>query len=380
MSGIARNDTSVLGRWWWTVDRWSLAALITLAVFGVIFTATASPPVAERISLDSMHFVRKQAMMVFPAIGVMIAVSLLSLQQLRRFAVILLAASTGLLLLTLLVGPEIKGATRWISVGGVTLQPSEFAKPAFAVVSAWLMAARRLGEDIPGYTLSSGLFMVILALFLMQPDVGQAMVLGATWGVQLFLAGLPMALVIGLVLVGLAGLLGAYYAFPHVASRIDRFLDPASGDNYQISRAMEAFQSGGVLGRGPGEGVVKYNLPDSHADFIFAVIGEEFGLVACLLMVAIFCFVVLRGFARVFQDNDLFVVLAASGLIAQFGLQALINMSSALSLIPTKGMTLPFISYGGSSLIALAIAMGMVLALTRRRPNLANWRTGTWPA
>jgi len=378
MNGIARNDTSVLARWWWTVDRWSLAALIVLAAFGVILTATASPPVAERIDLDSMHFVRKQALMVLPAIAVMIAVSLMNLQQVRRFAVVMLVAATGLLLLTLMVGAEIKGATRWITVGGITLQPSEFAKPAFAVVSAWMMSARRLGEDIPGYSMSAGLFLVLLALFLMQPDIGQAMVLGAIWGVQLFLAGLPMALVIALVVAGLVGLLGAYYVFPHVASRIDRFLDPASGDNYQINRAMEAFQSGGLLGRGPGEGVVKHSLPDGHADFIFAVVGEEFGMIACLLMAAIFCFVVLRGFARVFQDNDLFVVLAASGLIAQFGLQALINMASTLSLIPTKGMTLPFISYGGSSLLALAIAMGMVLALTRRRPNLANWRTGTW--
>jgi cell division protein FtsW len=367
---IARNDTSVLGRWWWTVDRWTLAALITLAGLGMVLTVTASPPVAERIGADPFYFVRKQGVLLLPALALLLFVSLADLRQVRRIAVALLLFSLIGLVGTLAMGAEIKGATRWISIAGFTLQPSEFAKPAFAVVAAWMFSAQRLGEEIPGFVIASGLYVLVLALLLMQPDVGQAAVLSAIWFTQFFLAGLPMAAVIAMAALGAVGMVAAYFVFPHVQSRIDRFLDPAAGDNYQVNRAMEAFSNGGLLGRGPGEGTVKTVLPDGHADFIFAVAGEEFGMIACLAIVAIFAFVVLRGFARVLHDNDLFVVLAATGLLMQFGLQALINMASTLSLIPTKGMTLPFISYGGSSLMALAIGMGMLLALTRKRPGV----------
>lgn len=364
---IARNDTSVLGRWWWTVDHLTLFAVLVLITFGVILSLSASPSVAERIGVDSLHFVRKQATLSIPAIAIIIGVSLLEARSIRRLAVAMLGMSVILLIATLAFGPEIKGATRWISIGGVTIQPSEFAKPAFAVVAAWMFSARRLGEDIPGYSISCGLYIFILSLFLLQPDVGQAVILTAIWFTQFFLAGLPMILVVGLGLLGILGFIAAYNIFPHVESRVDRFLDPASGDSYQVNRAMEAFMNGGVMGRGPGEGTVKDVLPDGHADFILAVAGEEFGLIACLIIVSIYAFVVLRGFARVLNNNNLFIVLAATGLLVQFGLQALVNMASTLSLIPTKGMTLPFISYGGSSLIALAIGIGMVLALTRTR-------------
>ncbi|MEQ8603531.1 MAG: putative lipid II flippase FtsW [Marivibrio sp.] len=367
---IARNDTSVLGRWWWTVDRWTLAALVVLAGLGLMLTVTASPPVAERIGADPFYFARKQGILLLPALAVLIFVSLADLRQVRRIAVGLLALSVALLVATLTIGPEIKGATRWISLGGFSIQPSEFVKPAFAVVAAWMFSAQRLGEEVPGFVIATGLFALVLALLLMQPDVGQAAVLSAIWFAQFFLAGMPMLAVIIMAALGAVGMVAAYFVFPHVQSRIDRFLDPASGDSYQVDRAMEAFSNGGLLGRGPGEGTVKNVLPDGHADFIFAVAGEEFGMFACLAIVAIFAFIVLRGFARVLQDNDLFVVLAATGLLVQFGLQALINMASTLSLIPTKGMTLPFVSYGGSSLLALAIGMGMLLALTRKRPGV----------
>jgi len=367
---IARNDTSVLGRWWWTVDRWTLAAVVVLAGLGLMLTVTASPPVAERIGVDPFYFARKQGILLLPALAALVFVSLADLRQVRRVAVGLLAASVVLLVGTLTIGPEIKGATRWISLGGFSIQPSEFVKPAFAVVAAWMFSAQRLGEEIPGIVIATGLYALVLTLLLMQPDVGQAAVLSAIWFAQFFLAGMPMIAVIAMAALGAAGMVAAYFAFPHVQSRIDRFLDPASGDSYQVDRAMEAFSSGGLLGRGPGEGTVKTVLPDGHADFIFAVAGEEFGLIACLAIIAIFAFIVLRGFARVLHDNNLFVVLAATGLLVQFGLQALINMASTLSLIPTKGMTLPFVSYGGSSLLALAIGMGMLLALTRKRPGV----------
>jgi len=374
MISIPRNDTSVFGRWWWTVDRWLLAVILLLATIGLILTATASPPVAERIGADSMYFLRKQIVILFPAIAILVSVSMLDLRQVRRLAAFMLFGSIVFMIATLFVGTEIKGATRWISLAGFSLQPSEFAKPAFAVLAGWFLAARRTGEAVPGYAITVLIYVLLTCLLLLQPDFGQALLLTAVAAVQLFLNGLPMALVIALVVFGVLALVAAYYGFDHVASRIDRFLDPKSGDSYQVDRATDAFQSGGLFGRGPGEGIVKNNLPDSHADFIFAVAGEEFGLFVCLIIVGLFVFVVLRAFTRVFQENDLFVLLAGAGLIVQFGLQAIINMASTMSIIPTKGMTLPFISYGGSSLIALALAMGMLLALTRRRPGIASWR------
>lgn len=374
MMHFARNDTSILGNWWWTVDRWLLGAVVLLGALGLLLTTTASPPVAERINVESFHFVKKQAFMLGPAIFTIIGISLLNLKQIRRLALVVFLGACVLMVAAILFGTEIKGATRWISFGGLTIQPSEFAKPAFAVLAGWILAARRMGEDVPGYAISAALCTLVVGLLALQPDIGQAFVVCSIWFTQLFIAGLSMSFVIFAVLGGLACLVAAYYVFPHVASRIDRFLDPEAHDSYQIDKAMEAFQSGGIMGRGPGEGVVKQSLPDGHADFIFAVAGEEFGLFACMFIVALFVFVVVRGFSRLLQDNDMFVVLAATGLIVQFALQALVNMASTLSLIPTKGMTLPFISYGGSSLLALALGMGMLLALTRRRPGIASWR------
>ena len=367
MTPIARDDSSVLGRWWWTVDRWTLFSLCLLVLFGMVLTAAASPPVADRIGLDSFYFVRRQAMLVVPAFALMISISLLEPRSVRRLAAIAFVVGVVLLVATLLIGPEIKGAQRWIKVGGLTLQPSEFIKPAFAVVAAWMFSARRLGEDIPGYLISALLYLTVLSLLLAQPDVGQTIVVSAIWFTQWFLAGLSMTWVGLIVLLGMSAMFAAYFTFPHVESRIDRFFDPGVGDTYQIDRAMEAFMNGGLFGRGPGEGTAKAYLPDAHSDFILAVAGEEFGLIACLLLVALFAFIVMRGMMRVLEDRNLFVVLAAAGLLMQFALQAIINMASTVNLMPTKGMTLPFISYGGSSLLALAFGMGMLLALTRRR-------------
>ena len=367
MTGIARTDTSVLGQWWWTVDRWSLAAIIALIGVGAIMMLAATPPVAERMGLDPFYFARRQYTLFLPAMIVMLAVSLLTPRWVRRLAVCGYVVCLLLLVVTLLVGPEIKGATRWISVAGVSLQPSEFMKPCLAVVAAWMFAAQKSGQPIPGVPLSIVAYGLVVGLLLLQPDVGQAIVVSAVWGVQFFLAGLPLIWVVALALLGASALLGAYVSLPHVALRIDSFFDPRVGDRYQIDRSIEAFANGGLLGRGPGEGTVKSTLPDAHADFIFAVAGEELGLIACLVILALFGVVVLRGYARLINEPSLFVLLAAAGLLTQFGLQALINMASTLHLIPTKGMTLPFISYGGSSLMALGLGIGMVLALTRRR-------------
>ncbi len=372
MNTFARTDTSLLARWWWTVDRWTLAAIALLLALGCVLIMAASPPVAERIGLDPFFFARRQFVFLAVAAALMIGVSFLSRRGVWRLGVFCMGISIALMALTLFKGVEIKGAVRWIQIGGFSLQPSEFVKPGFAVVAAWLFTTRRLDDRFPGYLFSTLLFAVVAGLLLMQPDVGMTLVVAAVWSAQFFLCGLSLILVGLIAATFLSAGIGAYFVFSHVQSRVDRFLDPSGGEGYQVSRALEAIRNGGFFGRGPGEGLVKRVLPDAHADFIFAVVGEEFGLIMTLLLVALFLFIVLRGFARVLKDEDLFVLLAVAGLLVQFGLQAIINMASAIHLMPPKGMTLPFISYGGSSTLALALGMGMVLALTRERPGLGN--------
>lgn len=368
MTAFARTDTSLLGRWWWTVDRWTLFAVAGLIVFGGLLTLAASPAVASRIGLDGFHLARRQLVLLPIAAAIVITMSLASPRTVRRIASLVFLASLALTALTLLVGAEIKGATRWISVFGVSLQPSEFLKPSFAVVAAWMFAMQRSNQlRIPGNAVAVALYLLVVLLLVKQPDLGMTAVVTAMFFAQFFAAGLPIRWVTVLGALCVAALVLAYATFPHVAQRIDGFLDPSGADTYQIDRSLEAFRNGGLFGRGPGEGTVKGVLPDAHSDFVFAVAGEELGLLACLMIVGLFAFIVLRGFARLFLETNLFVLYAATGLIVQFGLQALINMASSLHLIPTKGMTLPFLSYGGSSLLALAFGTGMLLALTRRR-------------
>jgi len=368
---FARTDHSLFGRWWWTVDRWTLVALSLLIGFGALLVTAASPSVAERIHLSTFYFVQHQAIMLVPTLVLMIGVSLLSPRGVKRLGLGVFVLFYCLTALTLVMGVEIKGATRWVSVGPLSLQPSEFLKPAFAVVSAWLFAqqhaARAAGKFFPGYPMAILIYLAVVGVLMLQPDFGMTFVCTAIWFAEFFLAGLPIVFVLALAVMGVGGLVGAYFIFPHVASRIDRFLDPASGDTYQVDRSLEAFIHGGLTGTGPGQGTVKLSLPDAHADFIFAVAGEELGLAATLFIVALFGFIVLRGFARALKDTDLFVVLGVGGLFTQFGLQALVHMGSSLHLLPAKGMTLPFISYGGSSMLALGLGTGMALALTRVR-------------
>lgn len=367
MSAISRADNSMLGRWWWTVDRWTLAAVAALIFVGYVMMLAASPAVAERIGLPRNAFIIRQ-LVYLPAAGlIMIAVSLLSPRSIRRLALLGCAAALALTAATLVLGPEVKGARRWLNLPGMSLQPSEFLKPTFAVAAAWLIAEGRRTPRFPGMLLAILMFCLIAALLKSQPDIGMLAVVGAMFFAQLFIGGLNLVLV-GVGVAGVVGLgIAAYTMFPHVQSRVHRFLDPSSGDSYQVTTALEAFGNGGLFGRGPGEGRVKDVLPDAHADFVFAVAGEEYGLIICLVIVALFAFIVLRGLLRLLVENDLFVMLAATGLLTSFGLQAFINMASSLHLIPTKGMTLPFVSYGGSSVFAIALGMGMLLALTRRR-------------
>jgi cell division protein FtsW len=364
---FARIDQSPVARWWWTVDRWSLAALAMLVGFGIVMSLAASPPVAERIGYDGMHFVRRHLAMLPLAIGLMFVVSLQPPRMIRQIALIGFAVGLFLLVSTLVIGAEIKGARRWINLPALSLQPSEFVKPTFAVVAAWLFSEQKLHPKFPGNLICTGLFLLIIAVLIKQPDIGMAAVVAVVWFAQFFMAGLRLYWVMAGALAGIGGLVGAYTYLPHVRVRVDHFLDPSAGDSYQVDRSIEAFASGGLWGRGPGEGTIKDVLPDAHADFVFAVAGEEFGVIVCLAIVALFAFIVLRGFSRMSQEGSLFVLLAATGLLVQFGLQAAINMASSLHLIPTKGMTLPFLSYGGSSMLALGLGMGMMLSLTRRR-------------
>jgi cell division protein FtsW len=370
MTPFTRADTSIMGNWWWTVDRWSLVAIAALMAFGALLAAASSPAVAERIGLDALYFIKRHFMLLPVSVILILGISALTPVQVRRLAVIAFLGCVVLLAATLMLGVEIKGARRWLSLAGFSLQVTEFVKPTFAVVAAWLFSEAAHDPRFPGRLICTGIFALVLGLIIAQPDLGQAVVITAVWMAQFFLAGLPMWLVAGLVVLGVSGIVGSYFTLSHVTSRIDRFLDPDSGDTYQIERSIEAFSSGGLFGRGPGEGQVKTVLPDAHADFVFAVAGEELGLLVTLIIVSLFAFIVLRGLARAMSEQNLFVLLAVSGLLVQFGIQALINMGSSLQLIPTKGMTLPFISYGGSSLLGIGLGLGMTLALTRRRTGL----------
>jgi cell division protein FtsW len=374
MAMLSRADNSTLGRWWWTIDRWTLGAIGTLIGVGYIMMLAASPAVAERIGQSRDIFILKQVVFLALAGGVVVGVSLLSPRDIRRLALGGCVIALLLTLMTMVSGVEIKGARRWISIPGMTMQPSEFLKPCFAVVAAWLISEGRKTTRLThgmrlswGMPAAIGIFLVIAFLLKSQPDIGMLAVVTAVFFIQLYIGGLPVVLV-GFSLLGLGGAAaGAYLLFPHVQARVEKYLHPTLESAYQPTLALEAFGNGGLLGRGPGEGRVKNQLPDAHADFVFAVAGEEFGLIICLLILSIFAFIVLRGILRLLHEQDLFLTLACTGLVTGFGLQAFVNMASSLALIPTKGMTLPFVSYGGSSVIAVALGMGMLLALTRRR-------------
>lgn len=364
---LDRRNTGVVGRWWWTVDKLNLSVIILIIAVGSVLVAAGSPPVAKRLDLPSFYFVHRHH--IFLALGtvVMLVVSMFPPVMIRRLAVLGLAASIFLMMLVPIFGDHTKGASRWINLLGISVQPSEFMKPFFAVVIAWICSESQRRVDFPGYRVAIGLYMLVVLLLLLQPDLGMTITVSIMWAFQLFLAGLPMLWVMLIGILGIAGAVGAYHMFPHVAKRINSFLDPSAGDNYQTAKSLEAFRNGGVFGRGPGEGEVKQFLPDSHTDFIFAVAGEEFGAIVCFVILCLFAFVVLRALSRVWKENDLFIVLAVAGIVTQFGMQAVINMGVAVNLFPAKGMTLPFLSYGGSSVVAIAIGMGMMLALTRKK-------------
>jgi cell division protein FtsW len=363
---ISRAHRSPLSDWWWTVDR-PMASLVTvLLLTGCVLSFAASPPVAERLGLEPLHFVIRHAVYAPLALLVMIGLSFLTPRQVRRAALIMLVLCLALMVMVLFVGDEIKGSRRWLFLAGMSVQPSEMMKGPFIVITAWLFAEGSRRPDVPGKLLAVALLLITAALLVAEPDLGQTVLFVAVWSAIFFLAGANIMIFGGLGGLAVGALFLAYYAFPHVAGRINRFIDPESGDNFQIMTAMQSFERGGWSGTGPGEGIMKRVLPDSHTDFVFAVVGEEFGIILCLLIVVLFSVLVGRGLMQALRRNSAFERMAVAGLSTQIGVQAFINMGVNLHLLPAKGMTLPFISYGGSALLSSAVTMGFVLALTRR--------------
>ncbi len=365
----SRAQPTPFSEWWWTVDRPTLAALGALMLAGIVLCLAASPPVAARIGLDPFHFVNRQIFFLIPAALVMIVTSFLSPHDIRKVALVVFVVSLVLMAATPYFGAEIKGARRWLVILGVNIQPSEFMKPAFVVLIAWLFGETAKRPEMPANSIALALLIVVVALLVMQPDFGQTMLVSLVWGALFYMAGMRFIWVIGLAATAGLGLVTAFFTVPHVAQRINRFLDPASGDTFNIDIATESFVRGGWFGRGPGEGTIKRILPEGHTDFVFAVAAEEFGVVLCLILVALFAFIVIRALGKAMRTDDPFIRFASAGLAILFGLQSTINMAVNLHLMPAKGMTLPFVSYGGSSLISLAYGMGMLLALTRERPR-----------
>ncbi|MHA6267973.1 putative lipid II flippase FtsW [uncultured Aliiroseovarius sp.] len=366
----ARDGDPILPRWWRTIDKWSVSCILILFGIGILLGLAASPPLAERNGLGHFHYVQRQLVFGLAALITLFVTTMLSPQLVRRLGVVGFAVALVAVMLLPLLGTDFgKGATRWYSLGFASIQPSEFLKPGFVVVAAWLMAASQEINGPPGRSMSLGLVLLIVGFLAMQPDFGQAALILFGWGVMYFLAGAPIVLLAAAAgIVVLAGMF-AYNNSEHFARRIDGFLNPDVDPTTQLGYATNAIREGGFFGVGVGEGQVKWSLPDAHTDFIIAVAAEEYGLILVLVIIALYATIVVRSFMRLIRERDTFTRLAGSGLAAMFGIQALINMGVAVRLLPAKGMTLPFVSYGGSSLIAGGIALGMLLAFTRTRPQ-----------
>jgi cell division protein FtsW len=365
-----RAADPILPRWWRTLDKWALACVFGLFATGILLGLAASVPLAEKNNLPRFYYVQRQA--VFGGMGllVMLVVSMLSPRQIRRIGVLGFAVSFLMIVALPFIGTDFgKGATRWLSLGFVSVQPSEFLKPGFVALCAWFMAASSEVGGPPGKLYSFFAALVVVMLLALQPDFGQASLVLFAWLVMIFVAGAPMALLLGVAGLAVGGGIFAYGASEHFARRINGYLSSEVDPRTQIGYATNAIQEGGFFGVGVGEGSVKWSLPDAHTDFIIAVAAEEYGFVLVMVIIALYCTIVTRSLLRLLRERDIFARIAGTGLACAFGVQALINMGVAVRLLPAKGMTLPFVSYGGSSMIASGIAAGMLLALTRTRPQ-----------
>ncbi len=368
------KNSELIINWWRSLDHQSLFIVTLMMAMSVILIATASPAVAMRIGVSDGYFIEKHLLYTIVAYILMLVISAIPRKWLRKLALISYAIILLFLIATIIFGSETKGSRRWVNIFGLSIQPSEFMKPVLSIITAWLLTLKHHKRDFPGIISAVCVYIVVVFLLLLQPDLGMLITISAIWLGQMFLAGLPVALVSISVVTSFILLLGAYLTFPHVAMRINSFLFSAVKENYQINKSLQAFGRGSFYGIGPGEGTVKQLLPDSHTDFIFAVIGEEFGAFLCFIIIVLYSILILRGLFRLYEEQDYFTILSCSGILIQLALQSIINMGVTLNLFPTKGMTLPFISYGGSSSIALAVGFGFYLSLTKHKTNLYSYK------
>jgi cell division protein FtsW len=368
---FSRTDQTRLGLWWWTVDHWLLGATVALIGLGVLLSFGSSPAAAQRLDIAfPFHFAVRQSIYAVGGLAVLLTVSMASSRGVRRTAFFIYLVAIALMAALIFFGHAAKGATRWVEIGGFTLQPSEFMKPALIVLVAWMFSEAQKGQGVPGVSIAFCLYAVAVALLLVEPDVGQTVLITIAFGAAFWMAGVPMTWVMAMGGVAAAGLASTYFLFQHVASRVDRFFGhDKTLDTHQVDRAAQAIAAGGLFGRGPGEGIMKREVPDMHTDFIYSASAEEWGLWFSLILIALFMFLTVRGLFKAMKLSDPFEQVAAAGLFVLVGMQAFINIAVNLDLMPTKGMTLPFISYGGSSMLAMGLTMGMALALTRRRPG-----------
>lgn len=368
---FSRNDQSAIAQWFWTVDRGLLGAALTLMSMGVALSFASSPAaiLADESITDPFHYAWRMIVWASVGVGIMLTVSLFSPKGVRRLAVLGLLGAIVVMAALPFIGDEVKGAARWINLGPFSLQPSEFVKPCLIIFASWMFAEGQKGQGVPGVSIAFGFWALVVGLLLIQPDIGQTLLITTTFMAVFFMAGVPLKWVAVLAAAACGGVVSLYFMFGHMRDRLSRFTNPETTDTHQIDRASDAIRAGGLFGRGVGEGVMKRHVPDLHTDFIYSVAAEEFGLVLSLTIIGLYAFIVIRGMSRAMKLNDPFEQTAAAGLFILIGLQACINVAVNLNLIPTKGMTLPFISYGGSSMLAMGLTMGLALALTRRRPG-----------
>lgn len=375
-NNYGRSDTSAIGRWFWEIDKVLLLLVTVLIAIGLIAVAAASPAAAHRYSggnvrFSELYYFWRQLAWIMIGIPVMIGISMIPRERARRFSLAGAAIFFGLLILVPIIGPEHNGARRWIEFGVGQVQPSEFLKPFFVIAMAWLLSLKESDKTLPVFIISAVITGSIAFLLMRQPDFGSTIIFCAVWLAMLALAGVNLRILIGLGIAGVVGIILAYFFYDVATARIDEFLF-GTGDRFQVENAMRTLTAGGLFGMGPGGGTRKFGLPEPHTDYIFSVVGEEFGLIACLAIAALYLGIVARVLVKLLDEESPFAILAAAGLVIQFGLQALINMMVNVQLAPSKGMTLPFISYGGSSMLALSIGMGLLLAFTRRNPYLTR--------
>jgi len=366
---LSRAERSLLSDWWFSVDHRLLAGVLFLMLAGMVMAFGAGPPAANRLGLPDFYFVERHLLFLGVAILVLLTASMLGPRGVRRLALVLCLIGLALMVAALAQGIARNGAVRWVHLAGFAFQPSEIVKPGFVVVSAWLLSEGAQRRDVPATHFAVALLLVFAGLLALQPDIGQTALIALVWAGMFMAAGYPLRWMFAIAALGIAALVAVYFSIPHAAERIDAFMGWGGTVSDQTAIALSAFAEGGWFGRGPGEGVLKTRLPDAHNDYIFAVIAEELGIAACLLLVAVYGFITLRAGVSALRQQSPFIRVALSGLTMLFGFQALINMAVNVNLLPAKGMTLPFISYGGSSLVSMALAMGMIIALSRRRPN-----------